>query len=75
MDALTPQQRCAAGLSELDRIETDPEPGALFFAELDAVIAERIAAEVAELEAFTDAVEVAAEMLQAVTRPNGERAA
>ncbi|MFD8692976.1 hypothetical protein [Streptomyces sp. NPDC059651] len=74
MAALT-TQRHRSELSELDRIDSDPESRALFLAGLDAAIAERATAEVAELEAFADAVELAAETLQAVIRPNGERAA
>ncbi|MGW8884761.1 hypothetical protein [Streptomyces sp. NPDC055749] len=73
MTALTPQ-RYRAELFELDRIATDPDSRALFLAGLDAAIAERASA-VAELEAFADAVDVAGETLQAMVRPNGERAA
>ncbi|WP_432068252.1 hypothetical protein [Streptomyces sp. C10-9-1] len=70
IDALTPQRHRSA---ELDQIETDPAFRALFLAELDAALTERAAAEVAELEAFTDAVEAAAENLRAVILPGGER--
>ncbi|MFJ2702872.1 hypothetical protein ACIO3R_06685 [Streptomyces sp. NPDC087428] len=58
--------------AELDRIASDPETRALFRAELDRAIAQRLAGS-AESAAF---MEAAAEALQAGLRlPTGERPA
>ncbi|MCP3822357.1 hypothetical protein NLX86_31010 [Streptomyces sp. A3M-1-3] len=62
--------------AELQRIDSDPEYRALFLAGLDAEIERRNAERAAELQAFADALDVAADVLRTVLRPdNGERAA
>ncbi|TQK49781.1 hypothetical protein FBY35_0043 [Streptomyces sp. SLBN-118] len=77
MWALTPHRpERDQPFAELQRIESDTAYRALFLARLDAAIAERSAEQAAELNAFVDAVEAAAEQLRNLVRPdNGERAA
>jgi hypothetical protein len=77
MWALTPHPpERVQPFAELHRIESDPKYRALFLAGLDAAIAERNAEQGAELEAFLDGMEAAADQLRNLVRPdNGERAA
>ncbi|MFG3404742.1 hypothetical protein [Streptomyces sp. NPDC048142] len=64
--------RPAPPFAELVRIESDPAYRALFFAELDAAIADRFAAR----GAVVDEIEAAADRLRALVRPDAdERAA
>ncbi|MGW5292239.1 hypothetical protein [Streptomyces bacillaris] len=72
--ALTRTHRPVSPLDELVRIETDPAYRALFFAQLDAALDNRHAA---EQSAVVEEIEAAAERLRALIRSPGdhERAA
>ncbi|MDI7786651.1 MULTISPECIES: hypothetical protein [Streptomyces] len=72
--ALTRAHRPCSPFEELVRIESDPAYRALFFAQLDAALDERHAAEQA---AVVEEIEAAAERLRALIRSPGdhERAA